>query len=261
WSVAVWYYSPYPLQQSVYQETVWICPACLHYHTAELDYAHHVSACAFQTPGQLIYRQRELSLYMVDGRQDKFFTQCLCLAAKLFLDHKTIMFDLEPFLFFVLVRQDATDREVLGFFSKEKQSPEHHNVSCILVFPQYQGHGYGRLLIEMSYELYRQHGLVGGPERPLSDLGLVGYKRYWVQVVLCLLVENPRLAITIKDLAIATAFRASDILVALDEVGLLGYWNEATGSLCIPHARVKEAIAAHRIVFKRLVDPGCFLPN
>lgn len=64
-----------------------------------------------------------------------------------------------------------------------------------------------------------------------------------------------------KDLAIATAFRASDILVALDEVGLLGYWNEATGSLCIPHARVKEAIAAHRIVFKRLVDPGCFLPN
>jgi ribosomal protein S18 acetylase RimI-like enzyme len=105
-----------------------------------------------------------LTMYCVDGKIDKLFAQNLCLLGKLFIDHKTIMYDLEPFLFYVLVRSTRLAnnnqvQEVIGFFSKEKSSPEFHTLSCILVFPQFQQKGYGRLLMEFSYELYKKQGL------------------------------------------------------------------------------------------------------
>ena len=42
---------------------------------------------------------------------------------------------------------------VVGYFSKEKESPDGNNVACILTLPPYQRKGYGKLLIAFSYEL------------------------------------------------------------------------------------------------------------
>ena len=44
--------------------------------------------------------------------------------AKLFLDHKTLYFDVEPFLFYILCEVDKQGAHIVGYFSKEKESPD-----------------------------------------------------------------------------------------------------------------------------------------
>lgn len=80
----------------------------------------------------------------------KIYCQNLCLLAKLFLDHKTLYYDVEPFLFYVLTRNDEKGCHLVGYFSKEKLSALKYNVSCIMTMPQYQRQGYGRFLIDFS---------------------------------------------------------------------------------------------------------------
>ena len=41
---------------------------------------------------------------------------------------------------------------LVGYFSKEKYSFEDYNVACILTLPPFQGHGYGRALIEFCMQ-------------------------------------------------------------------------------------------------------------
>ncbi|KAF0289028.1 Histone acetyltransferase KAT8 [Amphibalanus amphitrite] len=71
-----------------------------------------------QPPGREIYRKGTLSVYEVDGADHKVYGQNLCLLAKLFLDHKTLYFDVEPFLFYILCEVDKQGAHVVGYFSK-----------------------------------------------------------------------------------------------------------------------------------------------
>ncbi len=68
---------------------------------------------------------------------------------------------------------------IVGFFSKEKMSWDNNNLACILVFPPWQRKGLGSLLMGVSYEISRREGILGGPEKPISELGRKGYKRFW----------------------------------------------------------------------------------
>lgn len=48
----------------------------------------------------------------------QLYSQNLCLLAKLFLDHKTLYYDTDPFLFYVMTVFDHYGFHIVGFFSK-----------------------------------------------------------------------------------------------------------------------------------------------
>jgi len=94
--------------------------------------------------GDEIYRKEPISVFEICGKRYKQYCQSLCLLAKFFLDHKTLYFDVEPFLFYVMTTADSAGCHIVGYFSKEKNSLNNYNVSCILTLPPFQRQGYGR---------------------------------------------------------------------------------------------------------------------
>jgi histone acetyltransferase MYST1 len=147
-------------------------------------------------------------MFEIDGRKEKSFCQNLCYMAKLFLDHKSLVYDVDHFLFYVLCECDERGAHMVGYFSKEKDSE--NNLACILTLPPYQRSGYGKFLIAFSYELSKIEGKVGSPERPLSDLGLVSYRSYWTRQILYLLRDPRWQAVSIQDITNATMIKPGE---------------------------------------------------
>ncbi|KAK2156819.1 hypothetical protein LSH36_204g04022 [Paralvinella palmiformis] len=220
-----WYAAPYP-EEYTRLPKLFICEYCLKYMKTKVIYGRHAAKCVWRhPPGDEIYRKNNISVFEVDGKKNKIYCQNLCLLAKLFLDHKTLYYDVEPFLFYVMTEADPQGCHVIGYFSKEKQSFLNYNVSCILTLPPYMRKGYGKMLIDFSYLLSKVEEKVGSPERPLSDLGLLSYRSYWKDVLLNYLHSYKGREICIKDLSQETAINANDIVSTLQSLGMLKYWK------------------------------------
>jgi hypothetical protein len=85
----------------------------------------HAHKCkVLYPPGNEIYRDgdatQSISVWEVDGNLARVYCRNLCLLAKLFIDHKTLYFDVEPFLFYVMTMNDEKGCHFVGYFSKEK---------------------------------------------------------------------------------------------------------------------------------------------
>lgn len=224
WEIDTWYFSPYP-EEFAHCQKLYICEFCLKYMKKKKTLNRHKMKCELQhPPGNEIYRQSNLSMFEVDGKKNKIYCQNLCLLAKLFLDHKTLYYDVEPFLFYILTECDNRGCHIVGYFSKEKDSPDDYNLACILTLPPYQRKGYGKLLITFSYELSKKEAKVGTPEKPLSDLGLLSYRSYWTQVLLEILQKH-RGNLSIKDISQMTAIKTEDIISTLQSLNLIKYWK------------------------------------
>jgi len=74
-------------------------------------------------------------MYEVDGSKNPIYGDNIGYLAKLFLDHKNLYYNMEPFLFFVLCENDEKGSHPVGYFSKEKESSAGWNLACILTFP------------------------------------------------------------------------------------------------------------------------------
>lgn len=216
--IDTWYAAPYPEEYSC-NRVLYICEFCLKYMNSDyVAYRHKMKCPAKCPPGDEIYRDGSISMFEVDGRKHPVYCQNLCLLAKLFLGSKTLYYDVEPFLFYVMTESDEHGCHLVGYFSKEKRSASQNNVSCILTLPIHQRKGYGNLLIDFSYLLTRVEEKTGSPEKPLSDMGLVSYRNYW-RLVLCYQLSptrGSREPLSITDLSEKTGMTADDIVSALE---------------------------------------------
>jgi hypothetical protein len=195
--------------------------------------------------------QGEWSIWEVDGEQEGLFCQNLSLFAKLFLDNKSVFFDVVGFKYYLLVHtaprpprspspQSAADEggeyeagrplplkhQIVGFFSKEKLSWDNNNLACILIFPPWQRKGLGALLMGVSYEISRREGVVGGPEKPISDLGKRGYKRFWAGEIAAWLLGldtsgDEEVVVDAEQCSQATWIVPEDCLAVLREMGVV----------------------------------------
>ncbi|KAJ5567254.1 hypothetical protein N7535_006560 [Penicillium sp. DV-2018c] len=215
YEIETWYAAPYPEEYSR-NRVLYICEFCLKYMNSDyVAWRHKLKCPAKHPPGDEIYRDRSISIFEVDGRKNPVYCQNLCLLAKLFLGSKTLYYDVEPFLFYVMTECDDLGCHFVGYFSKEKRPSSANNVSCILTLPIHQRKGYGNLLIDFSYLLTRIEGKNGSPEKPLSDMGLVSYRNYW-RLVLSYQLRDLKTPVSIADLSDRTGMTADDVVSALE---------------------------------------------
>ena len=224
YEIEPWYFSPYPITFTE-ADIVYICEFCLSYFDTAKTFERHRRKCTLlHPPGNEIYRDDFVSFFEIDGRRQRTWCRNLCLLSKLFLDHKTLFYDVDPFLFYVMTTRTERGCHLVGYFSKEKESAEGYNVACILTLPQFQRKGYGRLLIAFSYELSKRESKLGSPEKPLSDLGLLGYRAYWQETVVAILMEDDsRKEVSIEDISTMTAMTTQDVLHTLQNLNMLRY--------------------------------------
>ncbi|KAK5662092.1 hypothetical protein OQA88_10207 [Cercophora sp. LCS_1] len=222
WEIDTWYAAPYPEEYSR-NRVLYICEFCLKYMNSDyVAWRHKLKCPAKHPPGDEIYRHSSVSVFEVDGRKNPVYCQNLCLLAKLFLGSKTLYYDVEPFLFYVLCEYDDLGYHFVGYFSKEKRASSQNNVSCILTLPIHQRKGYGNLLIDFSYLLTRVEKKTGSPEKPLSDMGLVSYRNYWRLIMCRYLLEHSsadrpeKKGLSIKKISDDTGLTPDDVISALE---------------------------------------------
>uniref|UniRef100_A0A0N5ATG5 Histone acetyltransferase n=1 Tax=Syphacia muris TaxID=451379 RepID=A0A0N5ATG5_9BILA len=223
--IDTWYYSPYPKE---YEESsiLYICDHCLKYMMFDHTYVRHRRDCRrIHPPGKEIYRDGLFALYEVHGNhvKSKLYCQCLCYLAKLFIDQKTIFCDLDSFMFYVLCETKDQKSTMVGYFSKEVGNIDDYNLACICILPPFQRSGYGKLLIQLSYELSKREGTVGSPEKPLSDLGKYSYRSYWTWALLEELKHAKK--IKLEELSRTTGIHQDDIIECLSDLRMTEQWK------------------------------------
>ncbi|RDL33863.1 uncharacterized protein BP5553_08231 [Venustampulla echinocandica] len=256
--------------ESIVVKDLYICNRCFAYTKEVLEWVRHCRCCTKEVPGRKIYthgHEGVWSVWEVDGGVDTLFCQNLSLFAKLFLDNKSVFFDVSGFNYFLLVHNST--RQVIGFFSKEKMSWDNNNLACILIFPPWQRKGLGALLMGVSYEISRREEIMGGPEKPISDLGKKGYKRYWgAEIARWLLVvketdrKKGKGMVDVERISRETWISPDDALGVMRDMGVLERAGKGRGEVervRVDKQMVREWVQREGVDLARVVDPEGFV--
>lgn len=78
----------------------------------------------------------------------------------------------------------------------------------------------------LGYCLSDMEGVIGTPEKPLSDLGRVSYRSYWWWVLLGVLDEkHVDENISVADLSRLSHIHIDDIIYTFNTLQLVKYWK------------------------------------
>uniref|UniRef100_T1ITF4 histone acetyltransferase n=1 Tax=Strigamia maritima TaxID=126957 RepID=T1ITF4_STRMM len=257
YEIQTWYSSPYP-QEYARLPKLFLCEFCLKYMKSKNILLRHMKKCTWtHPPATEIYRHSNLSVFEVDGNVNKIYCQNLCLLAKLFLDHKTLYYDVEPFLFYVMTKNDKKGCHLVGYFSKEKHCQQRYNVSCIMTMPQYQRQGFGRFLIDFSYLLSRKEGLPGTPEKPLSDLGRVSYIAYWKSIIIEYFHKCQEKKTSMKAISKVTGMCAPDVTATVEMLNMMGAANDGKCTINMHKCMINDHMGKVANSKRVILDPDC----
>ncbi|OQV24442.1 putative Histone acetyltransferase KAT7 [Hypsibius exemplaris] len=173
------------------QKEVFFCDICLNLYHDNVQFSRHMASCPKENPpGMDIYAKGDLAVYEIDGRNNKEFCQNLSILSRFFLSTKAVCYDVIYMMYYVLAQRGPDGRyRPVGYFSKDKDL-EKNTLACILVLPQFEQRGFGKLLIDLSYVIAKTTHKPGTPERPLSWPGLLAFTSYWKCVVSRALLNN-----------------------------------------------------------------------
>lgn len=278
-------------------ERLYVCNHCFKYSKELMNWVGHVRVCERRlggtlgvVPGRKIYTHEKgtwsvwevdgevdtVSLTSINGRTDtdnrqfQLYCQNLSLFAKLFLDNKSVFFDVTGFYYFLLVHTKTSgEQQVIGFFSKEKMSWDNNNLACILIFPPWQRKGLGALLIGVSYEISRREEIMGGPEKPISNLGKQSYLRFWsgeIARYLLSVKETDRKKgkgmITLEQISKDTWICVDDCLSALRHMSVAVAAGKGKGEVPrvrIDKEKVREWAESNGVGLEPVIDVDGFL--
>lgn len=165
--------------------------------------------------------------------------------------------------------EPSGEQQVIGFFSKEKMSWDNNNLACILIFPPWQRKGLGALLIGVSYEISRREQIMGGPEKPISNLGKQSYLRFWSSEIARYLLgvketdrKKGKGMITLDQISNDTWICVDDCLCALRDMGVAVVAGKGKGELPrvkIDKEKVREWAKSNGIGLEPVIDVDGFL--
>lgn len=98
----------------------------------------------------------------------------------------------------------------------------------------------------ISYEISRREGVLGGPEKPISDLGKRGYKRFWAGEIARWLLsldtggDGAEAVVDAEACSMATWIAPEDCVITLREMGIV----EDAGKAPVPGPESSEEAEA-----------------
>ncbi|KAF4709495.1 hypothetical protein FOZ63_027117, partial [Perkinsus olseni] len=287
-----WFFSPYPPEivdqlrlrpgdtRDDPSTQLHICKRCFRPFASEREMFSHMMACRVSNPpGVLIWRKvsgnKVLGVVEVDGQSNEDYCENLVLFTKLFLEGKSLSEyrsnrrDLvKSFWFYMLIQWDHPEEvpvspmamptstrppHFVGYFSKEKVDRQFsHILSCIMVLPSFQRHGYGKFLVNLAFELSDRENRHGSAERPFSPSGHVLLHAVWARRILEFLDRTREeeeagrssvaaCTVNIASIAHSTSVIPSDIWSTLTEAGLLPSQNKSLDALILSRLRPRAS--------------------
>ena len=111
-----------------------------------------------------------------------------------------------------------------------------------------------------SYELSKREGQIGGPEKPLSELGKKGYYKFWeARLARAILGMKSKRSLTVRGIAAESWLSTEDALEALKAMEVVDRKRRTDGELVISKARVREWVFNNNIDLTPPVRESDFL--
>ena len=114
----------------------------------------------------------------------------------------------------------------------------------------------------VSYELSKREGRIGGPEKPLSELGRKGYTKFWeARIAKAILGMKTKTTMTIREIAEECWILPEDALVVLQDMNVIVPKKKVDGSVVISKARVRQWVSTYNVDLTPPVDEHGFLED